>query len=491
MKKSMRSRLLIIVATIAIVLVISTGWATRVAFQQGFLDYLSQQTIDRMQAVTPSLLEVYVETGNWEALQGDTLLWRDLIDDGRPPARGAGQGQGQGQGNQPRTDNADPMAFRPPANSQVVSTINVPNWSLVNADFSWIGGRRLNDREVDMLVVPVLLEGETIGNLLAPKPSGFEEGLDQAFVQGQLRISIWIAVFSLAFVLPLAIYIAMRLLSPIKGLTLAVNNLTAGDYGAQITVQRDDELGQLARDFNKLSQTLEANKTSQQRWISDISHELRTPISILEGEIAAILDGLRKADTKEMESLAAEIRRLGRLVNDLHQLSKSDIGDLSYRMEPIDIKSVIEHTANAFEKRFSEVGLSYKSAYKAKETPILGDESRLIQLFSNLFENSCRYTDAPGQISLSVEVVNDSVVVSISDSSPGVKDTDLPLLFERLYRVEKSRNRASGGSGLGLAICRNIATAHSAELSATQSNLGGVQMTLTIPLHRLTEGKNL
>ena len=92
---------------------------------------------------------------------------------------------------------------------------------------------------------------------------------------------------------------------------------------------------------------------------------------------------------------------------------------------------------------------------------------------------------------MSVEVVNDSVVVSISDSSPGVKDTDLPLLFERLYRVEKSRNRASGGSGLGLAICRNIANAHSAELSATQSNLGGVQMTLTIPLHRLTEGKNL
>lgn len=466
------------------------------AFQEGFLDYLSQQSIDRMQSAIPPLVDIYQETGTWTALREDPALWRDLLDD-RPPPRG------QGLGNPPRPEafdangplpagvgpgggtgqNAEARGLRGSANSQVGTAITTPNWTLLDANFEWIGGRRLNNAEAEVLSVPIVFEGERIGSLLSLKPSGFEEGLDQAFVQEQLRISIWIAVFSLAVVLPLAIYIAMRLLSPIKGLTLGVNNLTTGAYGTQITIQRDDELGQLARDVNKLSQTLEANQTSQQRWISDISHELRTPVSILEGEIAAILDGLRKPDTKQMESLAAEIRRLGRLINDLHQLSKSDIGDLSYRMEPIDIKSIIDHSAQAFEQRFAEVGLTYQSSYTEKETLIFGDESRLIQLFINLFENSCRYTDTDGQIRVSLDVIGNSAVVKISDSSPGVKDTDLPMLFDRLYRVEKSRNRASGGSGLGLAICRNIANAHSATLQAEHSSLGGIDMTLTIPLH--------
>ena len=296
----MRSRLLVIVASISIVLVISTGWATRVAFQQGFLDYLSQQTVNRMQSVIPSLIELYQETGEWNTLRQDPFLWRDLVD-GRPPARGPGLG------NQPRAedfdangplpidDSFDGRAFRGSATPQVITAINAPNWTLVDADFVWVGGRRLTGNEVDMLNVPVMLNGEPIGSLLSLKPSGFDGGLDEAFVQGQLRISIWIAVFSLAFVLPLALYIAVRLLSPIKGLTQGVNNLTAGNYGDSIVIQRDDELGQLARDFNKLSQTLHANQTAQQRWISDISHELRTPISILEGEITAILDGIRKA----------------------------------------------------------------------------------------------------------------------------------------------------------------------------------------------------
>lgn len=489
MKQSMRARLLITFALLSVVLVISTVWMTRVAFQQGFVNYLNLQTTQNMDRVSGMLAVLYAETDSWEKLVGNAALWREIVDVRRQP--------------RPRASPLDqllPERFDPSGFSEGQAQLDTlirpsrgaggpldgtpSNLMLLDAESNWIGGQRLQETEGEILSTSVQHMGETVGYLITPRASGIEAELDRTFVQGQLRISTWIAILSLAFALPLALYIAARLLAPIRGLTRGVHNLTQGDYGSRINVERDDELGQLARDFNKLSSTLHANQSSQQRWISDISHELRTPVAVLEGEIYAILDGLRKPDTKGMESLAAEVKRLGRLVGDLHQLSKSDAGDLSYRMEPLKVRSVLEQVKQAFDRRMEEADLVCELSLDQENALIFGDESRLNQLFSNLLENSCRYTDGPGKILIELNCLKGQAVLSVSDSAPGVTDTELPQLFDRLYRVEQSRNRASGGSGLGLSICRNIANAHGATLEANHSDLGGLKITLTMPLHR-------
>lgn len=487
MKNSMRARLLITFALLSVVLVISTVWMTRVAFQQGFVNYLNLQTTQNLDYVSQILADLYAETNSWDELAGNAFLWREMVDIRRPPPRRPID--------QLLPKRFDPSGFlegEPQLDNLIRSFGGAENpldrsfsdLTLLDTEANWIGGRQLHGSEGEMLSTSVLHLGQTVGYLTIPRAAGVEAQLDRTFVEGQLRISIWIAILALVFVLPLALYIGARLLAPIRGLTRGVRNLTRGGYGSHINVERDDEFGQLARDFNRLSSTLHANQTAQKRWISDISHELRTPVAVLEGEIYAILDGFRKPDTKGMESLAAEVKRLGRLIDDLHQLSKSDAGDLSYRMEALNIKQVLEQVKQTFDRRMGEADLICELKLDQENALIFGDESRLNQLFSNLLENACRYTDGPGKILIEQHYLAGQVMLIVSDSAPGVTDTELPQLFDRLYRVEQSRNRASGGSGLGLSICRNIVNAHGATLEADHSDLGGLKMTLTMPLYR-------
>jgi two-component system sensor histidine kinase BaeS len=159
----------------------------------------------------------------------------------------------------------------------------------------------------------------------------------------------------------------------------------------------------------------------------------------------------------------------------------SDEGALAYQKQSLDIINLLEIAAGAFRERFNSRGLSISLALPDSVT-VFGDGDRLMQLFNNLMENSLRYTDAGGQLVISGEVVNQRFVMHFADSAPGVNDEQLTMLFERFYRTEGSRNRASGGSGLGLAICQNIVTAHNGKLYASHSPFGGVSITVELPL---------
>ena len=481
MENSLRTRLLIIFAVLSLAIVLTTVWLTRIAFERGFVGYLDQQRVSVLESAAEVLATHYSEVGNWDTLRDDPALWRQLMEVRRGPA--------PGRFDPLRREQFDPDDFQeglPPSGFSTEGGSN--EIVLLSSEGEWVGGRRGAPVSPDWLRVPVESGGSLVGYLVRSPTREISESLDQSFVSSQLRSSVLIAILTLAFALPLALYIAARLLAPVKSLASGVQKLTQGDYSANIEIGSRDELGQLARDLNILANTLRSNQTAQQRWISDISHELRTPVAILEGEIFAILDGIRQPNTKEMQSLAAEIKRLGRLINDLHQLSKSDAGDLSYRMAPIEIADVVKQSLQAFERRMQDSELKCSLDIQQEDALIFGDESRLIQLFGNLFENSCRYTDGPGEIRIEVSGDKKNLRVVLSDSAPGVTDQELPQLFDRLYRVEQSRNRASGGSGLGLSICQNIAQAHGAVLEVDHSDLGGLKMTCTFPRYDRKKG---
>lgn len=218
--------------------------------------------------------------------------------------------------------------------------------------------------------------------------------------------------------------------------------------------------------------------------MADISHELRTPLAILKGELEALQDGVRKPTIETLNSLLFEVTNLTKLVNDLHQLSLSDRGSLTYRKDFIDINEVILLAV-----------ASYRHTYQTKNITLLtelddlsplivqADPDRLIQLFHNLLENSVRYTYSGGQLHISTQKGQNHVLISLEDSAPGLDSAQYEVVFQRFYRAENSRNRASGGSGLGLAICENIVEAHNGKISAMPSSLGGMKILIELPAY--------
>ncbi|HEY6009101.1 MAG TPA: ATP-binding protein, partial [Geobacteraceae bacterium] len=244
-----------------------------------------------------------------------------------------------------------------------------------------------------------------------------------------------------------------------------------------------DELGRLAEDFNSLAMTLEQNEKARRQWVADISHELRTPLAVLRGEIEALQDGVRQANPETIHSLHGEVLRLGRLVDDLYQLSLSDVGALTYRKEELDLTELLDEALAAFGPEFTQKGITLTAHIpRDGRAVVFGDPARLHQLFANLLDNALKYTDSGGELIIRLVCDEARARLDFQDTAPGVSPYDLERLFDRLYRVEASRNRAAGGAGLGLAICRNIVEAHAGTITAQPSPLGGVRIILTLPL---------
>ncbi|KAI1694070.1 histidine kinase-, DNA gyrase b-, and HSP90-like ATPase domain-containing protein [Ditylenchus destructor] len=254
--------------------------------------------------------------------------------------------------------------------------------------------------------------------------------------------SVWI-VGAAAVLLAggVAAWVTRRLLRPVRHVAAATHQLAAGDFA------------------------------------------LRTPLGVLHGELEAIEDGVRQPDAQALRSLQGEVAVLHKLVEDLHELSLADVGGLAYRKDVVDLGALIGVTAGAFGERLHGSGLALRLDLPEEPLPVFGDERRLRQLLGNLLENSCRYTDAGGALSISARVSGRQVVVDLQDTAPGVGPEHLPRLFERFYRVDGSRSRQGGGSGLGLSICQRIVEAHEGRITATPSPLGGLWIRVELPVH--------
>ena len=214
----------------------------------------------------------------------------------------------------------------------------------------------------------------------------------------------------------------------------------------------------------------------------DISHELRTPLTILEGELEAINDGIIEPNQKAISSLQEEVALLSRLVNDLHKVSSLDRHSFNYHMEAIDFNTLVALQAHKYAFKFQSKNITLNATLPEQTVMVLADQNRITQVLQNILENNLRYTDEQQKVWLDLTVSNHHVFLSIEDSGPGVPDEALEKLFDRLYRTDSSRNRKTGGFGLGLAICQTIVEAHLGKINATKSRLGGLCITLKLPL---------
>lgn len=339
--------------------------------------------------------------------------------------------------------------------------------------------------DLDFDFRPVIVRDKTVGYVGLVSPRHFLHPLQLQFLSRQKLVLILGASGMVLAIILISFPLARRLVRPIKEMAAATHDIASGRYTARISFASSDEIGQLARDFNIMALTLEKNEKERRQWVADISHELRTPITVLQGEIEALLDGIYKITPETIRSLHAETLRLKHLVDDLYQLSLSDLDAQTYRKEYLDplgvLKESAEYCRSEFDRKHISLLLNICGDFKVT---VFADRKRLNQLFLNLLENSLRYTDGGGELGIGAQMDGDLLTIEFQDSKPGVRAQDRERLFERFYRVEESRNRDSGGAGLGLAICKNIVDAHEGAISAHESPLGGLLIRITLPVFR-------
>ncbi|CAM2070684.1 Histidine kinase [Sulfidibacter corallicola] len=360
-----------------------------------------------------------------------------------------------------------------------------PRYVLLDANHRPIAGRAINRK--DLLLEPILHQGNIVGYLGIGRRENPITGNDYRFLADQYRKFYMFGGLVLVLASLVSVFLARHFSSPIKSLARAAHDLASGAYKTRVEVSRGDELGQLGQDFNHLANTLAHNQEARQRWIADISHELRTPLAVMRGELEAIQDGVRRPDDGSIKSLHNEVLCLSQIVNDLYELSLSDLGALNYKKEPLHPSEVLDQVVHLYEPRLArrELQLEYH-ANLGDEVEISGDHQRLTQLFSNLLENCSRYTNAGGMVRVTARMNGEEILVGIEDTPPGVPEEMLGKLFERLFRAEVSRSRKHGGAGLGLAICKNIVEAHQGSIEAKTSELGGLAVWIHFPLERWT-----
>jgi two-component system sensor histidine kinase BaeS len=277
-------------------------------------------------------------------------------------------------------------------------------------------------------------------------------------------------------------WLHLRRLRPWKWILEVVQQLAAGHYDYRWKGSVDREMAPVVVALNQLAATLQRSEESRKQWVADVSHELRTPLAVLRAELEALQDGVRPLDGQALELLHNQVMALTHLSDDLFQLARSDLGQMHYRMAALDPGHLLGEVCQHYQARYQKAGLELQLQPSPRSLSIWGDSDRLRQLFSNLLENSLRYTDSPGRLLIRWNAGPESLEICFEDTPPGVDESKCQKLFDRFYRVETSRSKKLGGAGLGLALCHNIAVAHNAKLLAQPADTGGLRISLSIPL---------
>jgi signal transduction histidine kinase len=296
------------------------------------------------------------------------------------------------------------------------------------------------------------------------------------------RFLIWGACVAIAIALLLTFFLSRRITGPIRALTVTARKLGQGDFSQRVQVKDKSEVGELAQTFNSMASDLEKAERLRRNMVADVAHELRTPLSNVRGYLEAIRDGVIKPDAATIRSLEEEAILLSRLVDDLQELSLAEAGKLELVCQAEDIAELINQTVVAMQAQATTKEVLVSIDLPERLPPVNIDPQRISQVLRNLLENALAHTAKGDAITVAATQQGNWVKVSVSDTGEGIPPDDLSNIFERFYRVDKSRARATGGSGLGLTIAKRLVEAHGGKIEA-QSELGkGSSFSFTVPV---------
>ncbi|WP_180058174.1 sensor histidine kinase efflux regulator BaeS [Acinetobacter sp. YH12227] len=348
--------------------------------------------------------------------------------------------------------------------------------SLYDANRQFVVGEP-TDEEISYR--PIMVNNEVVGYLGLKPVLEQDDALSINFFSKQTRYLL--LVYALTFIASLiaALLLATYFKKPIQRLLMGTRELTKGNYQYQVAVNRNDELGDLSNELNELAVILDQHETSRRQWVADTSHELKTPLAVLQAQIEAMQDGIRKPTPEHFASMLNQVSSLKKLTKDLADLAQAEAQQLNCYLTTINPWDVIVQEVESFKPKFEKAQLKITASGDGSTLQL--DIDRFKQIMVNLLGNSIRYTEAGGEVHVHTEQDDQQWTVYVDDSPFGLTDEQLARLGERFYRVDDSRTRATGGTGLGLALSVKIARALGGELSFDHSPLGGLRCKLTFP----------
>ncbi|MDW8405637.1 sensor histidine kinase [Chloroflexus sp.] len=302
----------------------------------------------------------------------------------------------------------------------------------------------------------------------------------QSVIQQALLISGFAA---LAAAVVVSLFVSRRIVEPIQTLSHVSRRLAQGFYRERTSVQADDEIAQLAQSVNQLADALDQTERRRLALLADVTHELRTPLATIGGYMEGLVDGVVAANPATFNLILRETRRLQRLIEDLELLSRVEAGQLPVVARAIDLRPVLEAQITQFEPLFSSNQVNLCLDAPEQLPQVWADPDRVAQVLINILANAYRYTPSGGTVTVQARADDHEVRVAVIDTGIGIAAEHLPHLFERFYRVDKSRARNSGGSGIGLAIARHLIYTQGGEIWAESDGIGkGSRFIFTLPL---------
>ena len=294
---------------------------------------------------------------------------------------------------------------------------------------------------------------------------------DIRFQAAVFRSLLFAGGLALLFGIILSYFTSRQLVAPLRRLTQAAERIGHGHLDERVSLRSKDEVGQLGHAFNAMADNLNRQETLRKQFTADIAHELRTPLTSIKSYIEAFQDNVLPANQENLSSIHEEIDRLVDLSSDLKDLNVAEVGALTLTLEPVDLKHLLEKVIHSLYPLIQEKKLSLNWNPPQDPVTMSGDGRLLTRLFYNLVHNAYRYSDVGGQITIALTSTSDSAKIRIKNTGNGIPKDDLPFIFERFYRTDKSRTRETGGTGIGLALVQKITTLHQGTITV-QSSIG-------------------
>ena len=416
--------------------------------------YVSQGKEIRAAWLAPEFAAYYARTGSW--LGVDT--WMASSQQGQGVGHGQGLGRGQGGVATERLLLAD-------AGGRIVAD---SQGELV--------GQSLSETELSA-GVPLEVGGEQVGILLIVAEGTPHASLEEEFLRQVNKWLMWAGLVAGAVALVLGSVLARQLTAPIRDLTDAAHLLAEGE-AAQVQVHGQDEIGELGLAFNQMSRSLDRQEALRRNLMADIAHELRTPITVIRGDLEALLDGVFEPTPEALASLHEETLMLSRLVDDLRALAQAEAGQLQLEREPTDLAELLRGVVASFDLMAESQGQTLDLELLARPLVVDADRQRVRQVVANLVSNALRHAPESGRVTVSALWAPDEARVSVSDDGPGIAPEDLAHLFDRFWRGGTPR---AEGSGLGLAISRELVRAHGGRIWVESALDQGTTFYFTLP----------
>jgi signal transduction histidine kinase len=440
-------KLILALALTVVVAVGTVGILTHIYAGRHFETYVSYGMTPRTMMLVPILAEYYAARGSWVGVE-------DVLNRIWTTARARGLVQGSVEIQLILTDAAgNVVAYTPGARPAKRLRANVLQRGQAI---------RLNGR-----LIGYLLTG------IGPQEQAFNRRLNTSIV--------WAGVLASFVALLLGLLLTGTVTKPLRVVRDAAKRIAAGDLSYRVPVYARDEIGELAQQFNEMAAALERDEQLRRTMMADIAHELRTPLAVIRGQVEALRDGVFELTPANLDPIYDQTLLLGRLVEDLRDLALAEAGRLPLERTAVALDRLVQRVVEAFQNQAHERQVTLTAEIAQQVPPVQADAQRLEQVLTNLLSNALRYTPPGGRVTVRCAADASWVTLAVEDTGVGIAPEDLPHVFDRFYRTDKTRSRAGGGTGLGLSIAKQIVEAHGGKITA-QSTVGkGSTFTVYLP----------